>query len=203
MKKYSIIAIERQYASGGLQVGKLLSEKADVPLYDRNILEMAAEKIGADPENITHLEETQTNSLLFGIAMSASGGMGNQFPLATRLFLAEKEIIERVSCSGPCIIVGRCAVPILKNRKDCLKIFIYSDQKNRIKRAIEEYQVPETQAEAALRKNDRRRANFYNANAENKWDDKESYDICLNSGLLGIENCAELLSGMMGKRELQ
>jgi len=197
MKKYNIIAIERQYASGGLLIGKLLSEKVGVTLYDRIILEMAAKKIGVSLDNIEHLEETQTSSLSFGISMSALGGMMDQIPLASQLFFSETEIIKNISRAGPCIIVGRCAPYILNDRKDCLKVFIYSDINNRIKRAIQEYRIPESKVETTLRKNDQRRANFYNANSETKWDEKESYDICLNSGLLGIENCVDLLSEMM------
>ena len=198
MKKYSIITIERQYASGGREIGNLLSEKLGIPCYGREILEITAKRFNISPDSIESIEETTTNSILYSLAMASKIVSGVSDPMSPndRLFCAESKVISEISHKGDCIIIGRCAGRILSDRDDVLNVFIYADHESRMKRAINEYGIPEEDAESVLKKYDKRRSNFYNANSDIKWEDKSGYHICLDSGKLGVEACADMIAGL-------
>lgn len=128
MKKFHIITIEREYASGGTQVGKLTGEALGIPVYGREILEMAAREGGTTPDYIEHLEETDTNSLLYSLVAMANTARGQlpQISKTDQLNLLEGQIIGRLAQQGPCVIVGRCAGWVLRERKDVLSVFIHA-----------------------------------------------------------------------------
>lgn len=94
------------------------------------------------------------------------------------------------------MIAGRCATQILANRKNCLSVFIHANNEVRIKRAIEEYGIPANEAQSILKKTDKRRSDFYNTHAEKKWASLDTYNLCLDSGVLGIENCVEAIASL-------
>lgn len=193
--KYRVITIEREYASGGTQVGKLAGRALGIPVYGREILEMVAQEGHTTPEYIEHLEETDTNSLLYSLVAMAKTAKG-QLPEISRtdqLNLLEGRMIERLAQQGPCVIVGRCAGWVLRERDDVLNVFIHAGRQERLRRAVEEYQVPESQAAAALHRFDHRRSNFYHANTGLSRRDREGYHMVLDSGLLGVDQCAALL----------
>lgn len=195
MKGYHIITIEREYASGGSQVGKLAGEALGIPVYGREILEMAAREGGTTPEYIEHLEETDTNSLLYSLVAMAktAGGQLPQISQTDQLNLLEGQIIQKLAQQGPCVIVGRCAGWVLRERQDVLSVFIHANRQERLRRAVEEYQIPEEQAAAVLHRFDHRRSNFYHANTGLNWREREGYHMVLDSGLLGVDLCAKLL----------
>ncbi len=197
MSKINIITIERQFASGGRQIGALVAQELGYKFYNEEILQLASQKLGLQPHNVEHLEETLPNSLLYGLALAAD--FTSDVVFADRLFETESEIIRGIGDAGKSVIVGRCAGQILANRKDVLKVFIYGDEKSRIARAVEEYGIPEHEAHSTLAKTDRRRNSFYNAHTKNHWSSMETYDICLDSGSLGIEMCAEIIKTMAEK----
>ena len=165
MKRYCIITIEREYASGGSLVGKLVGQALGIPVYGREILEIAAREGGTTPEYIEHLEETNTNSLLYSL----------------------------VAQEGPCVIVGRCAGWVLREQPHVLNVFIHADRQERLRRAVEEYGIPQDQAASVLHRFDHRRSNFYHANTGRSWREREGYHMVLDSGLLGVELCSQLL----------
>lgn len=195
MKGYHIITIEREYASGGSQVGKLTGEALGIPVYGREILEMAAREGGTTPEYIEHLEETDTNSLLYSLVAMAktAGGQLPQISQTDQLNLLEGQIIQKLAQQGPCVIVGRCAGWVLRERQDVLSVFIHANRQERLRRTVEEYHIPEEQAAAVLHRFDHRRSNFYHANTGLNWREREGYHMVLDSGLLGVDLCAKLL----------
>lgn len=195
MKRFHIITIEREYASGGSQVGKLTGEALGIPVYGREILEMAAREGGTTPDYIEHLEETDTNSLLYSLVAMAKTTQGQlpQISKTDQLNLLEGKIIQRLAQEGPCVIVGRCAGWVLRERKDVLSVFIHAGRQERLHRAVEEYGVPQEQAAAVLHRFDHRRSNFYHANTGLTWREREGYHMVLDSGLLGVERCAKIL----------
>ena len=194
MNNHHIITIERQYASGGQQIGSQLAEKLGYKFYNDEILSMAAKKLNIAADYVKHLEETSTNSFLYTVARAASFTEDQE--LSDKLFYAESELINSLALTGNCVIVGRCASQILANNKSCLSVFIHANEDVRIKRAVEEYGVLENEARDVLRRNDKRRAAFYNARADKKWASMDTYDVCLNSGALGIDGCVELLASL-------
>ncbi len=195
MKRFHIITIEREYASGGSQVGKLTGEALGIPVYGREILEMAAREGGTTPDYIEHLEETDTNSLLYSLVAMAKTTQGQlpQISKTDQLNLLEGKIIQRLAQERPCVIVGRCAGWVLRERKDVLSVFIHAGRQERLHRAVEEYGVPQEQAAAVLHRFDHRRSNFYHANTGLTWREREGYHMVLDSGLLGVERCAKIL----------
>ena len=190
-----IITIERQYATGGKRIAKMVAEKLGIPYYNNHILELAGEKIGLPADYLRDVEETTSGSLLFSLAMAATVNATGVtlMSLSQQLFLAEEEIIKELVKEGPCVIVGRCAGHILRERDDCLNVFIYGEREKRIDRALNVYNVPRNEVESMVRKMDKRRANFYNTSAQKKWGERDNYHLCIDSGTLGIEKCVDLI----------
>lgn len=192
---YHIITIERRYASGGHEIGKKLAEALGYKLYDRNILLEAAQKLDIPFYKIESLEESSSGNVLLNLSKTPLGGLsGNKnLPLADQLFLEEKRIIEKAAEDGNCVIVGRASGYILREKKDALRVFIYADHDKRVQRAIEREGIQKEEAENALKKNDKRRKNFYNALTTQEWGDPKSYDLYMNAGNLGLDLCVRLL----------
>jgi cytidylate kinase len=197
--KYNIITIEREYASGGSAIGKKLSKALGIPVYGHEILELVAGRLGTDSAQIEHLEETATNSIIYSVAMMAQMATGEMNGLSkeSELYLAEAEIIKNLADKGSCIIIGHCANGILRDRKDVLNVFIHADYEARKKRAVEEYGYDGNKIEHYLKKQDRRRANFYSANSRRVWDSKTEYHLMLDSSKLGLEKCVDIIQYSM------
>ena len=192
---YNIITIERRYASGGNEIGKRLAEALGYKLYDRNILMEAAQRLDIPFFKIEGLEESSSGSVLLNLSRTPLGGpSGNKdLPLADKLFLEEKRIIEEAAEAGNCVIVGRASGHILREKENCLRVFIYADHEKRIQRAIEREGIQNVEAENALKKNDKRRRNFHNALTNQEWGDPKCYEMYMNAGNLGIDLCVRIL----------
>lgn len=192
--KKPIITIERQYGSGGSVIGKLVAEKLGINCYNRQILDMTAEKCGFDKEQIESAEETVPTSFLYSLLMTANPtrSLEDSLPLSDKVFIAESQIINEIADKEESfVLVGRCGSYILED-KGCFSVFIYAPQEARIKRAVEEYGIKESRAENYMKKTDKRRETFFNVNTGKNWLDKELYALCLNSEM-GDELCAELI----------
>lgn len=193
---YRILTLERQYASGGRAVGKAVADALGVPCYNREILEYAAERSGQTPEHLERLEETANTGLISSLQAAyarLARGERAALPPEGALLLAEAEVIRELANEGPCVLIGRSAGCILRDRTDVLRAFLYADEEARIRRAVDEYGHDENEAPTVLRYFDRRRANFYNANYSLKWEDKAGYHLCLDTGRLGVAACAKVL----------
>ena len=193
MKK-PIITIERTYGSGGSEIGRIVAEKLGVNCYNRQILEMTADRCGFDKEQIESAEETVPTSFLYSLLMTAnpSRSMEDNLPLSDKVFIMESKIInELADKEDSFVLVGRCGSYILEE-KGCFSVFIYAPQEYRIKRAIEKYGIKENKAESFMKKTDKRRETFFNVNTGKNWLDKDIYCLCLNSEL-GDELCADLI----------
>ena len=201
MKKYSIIAIEREYASGGREIGERVAKALGFPSYGREILEMAAKRSGRSTSYFEHLEETATGSLLY--SMSAMGQAArfqeSGIPTADTLAVLESQIIEELARVGNCIIIGRCASWVLREREDVLTVFVHAPWEARVERAVSRYGVPAAEAESVLKKFDKRRAGYYRANAGRAWDDKAGYHLMLDSGKLGVDACVKIILDAAGR----
>ena len=199
MKRYCIITIEREYASGGSLVGKLVGQALGIPVYGREILEIAAREGGTTPEYIEHLEETNTNSLLYSLVAMAKTVQGQlpQISKTDQLNLLEARIIQRLAQEGPCVIVGRCAGWVLRERGDVLNVFIHASREERLRRAREEYGIPGDHAASTLHRFDHRRSHFYHVNTGGSWRERDGYHLVLDSGLLGAEFCAKILEDVV------
>ena len=201
-----VITIGRQFGSGGRQIGKLLSEKLGIPYYDKEILAVAAKESGICEEILEHHDEKPTRSFLFSLVTGAQmhGGLATGYmdmPLNHKVFLAQFDAIRRVASEGPCVIVGRCADYVLRDRKDTVRLFVKSDLESRKARAVALHNVEADKAEDYVRKMDKQRASYYNFYATSSWGDVDNYDLCLDTGKLGIEGSVEMILQYLALRE--
>lgn len=195
MSENKIITIERQYASGGLAIGKNLSEKLNIPIYSREILEIAAERCAIPKEYLESTQENVSQSFLYRLSLAAQSGsidVDNTASKANLLYSEINNVVTEISKRGSCIIVGQCADYILRD-KPTFRVFIHAMMEDRVKRAIENYDISKEYADYIIRKNDKRRESFYNANTIRIWGVKENYHICLNSSLFSLESCSDII----------
>lgn len=200
-----VITIGRQFGSGGRQIGKLLSEKLGIPYYDKEILAEAAKDSGICEEILEHHDEKPTKSLLFSLVTGAQmhGNLGGymDMPLNHKIFLAQFDAIRRVASEGGCIIVGRCADYVLRDKPNAVKLFVKADMRQRMERAVAVHGVEIAKAEDYVRKMDKQRASYYNYYSTTTWGDVNNYDLCLDTGKLGIEGSVELIMDYVALRE--
>lgn len=194
----SIVTISRQFASGGREIGSKLSEKLKVPFYDHEIITRAAKESGFAEAVFHNAENKASNSLLYSIAMGMSSYGSSDFgfsqlSLDDRIYLAQSDVIKKVAKEGACVIVGRCADYILKDYKNVINIFICADMEFRIKRAIEKENMKSNKIEEAIIKYDKKRANYYNYHASEKWGKAENYHLSLLSSSIGIDRCVDVI----------
>lgn len=191
MAKIKVVTIGRLYCSGGSEIGRLTAKKLGVPCYDREIVEMAAKRSGIPMEAINRFEESILSTLKTPISFFSKESRD----ITERIFAAETQVVMELAEKGPCVIVGRCADFILKNKVRTLNVFIYSSKEKRMAKAMGPgYEIPADEVEARLRKYDRKRRDYYNINTTKKWGERESYDLMLDSGKLGYELCAETIA---------
>jgi len=201
-----VITIGRQFGSGGRQVGKLLAEKLGIPYYDKELLAVAAKDSGICQEMFEHHDEKPTRSLLFSLVTGMqmhtdASAMYMDMPLNHKIFLAQFDAIRTVAAKGPCVIVGRCADYVLRDKPNAVSFFIKAGMEQRMNRAVDLYNVDPQKAEETVRKADKQRASYYNYYATANWGDVNNYDLCVDTGELGIEGTVELLCTYLALRE--
>lgn len=194
-----VITIGRELGSGGRTVGKEVARILQIPYYDRELIDEAAKESGLSSDFIENNEQEITSSFLYNLAMGNSYtygmlGLGgtNSMPLTMQVFLAQQKVIQKFATS-PCVIVGRCADFILRERQDILKVFIYASMEDRIKRAVEEYGYSQKKALDVITKSDKGRARHYATFTEWDWSDRRNYDIMLNAAALGMDTAAQII----------
>ena len=195
----TIITIGRQHGSAGHEIGKAIAKQLSIPFYDRELLERASKESGICEELMENHDEKPTQSFLYSLAMGVfsyghhHGNMIYDMPLNQRIFLAQVDAIRKIAAEGPCVIIGRCADYALSDNKNCLSVFIRADLDTRIRRVSELYKLSPDKAKERIQKIDKGRNSYYNFFSSRKWGDLENYDLCLNSGVLGINGTVEVI----------
>ncbi|MFZ2537489.1 MAG: cytidylate kinase-like family protein [Oscillospiraceae bacterium] len=193
MKKDTIITISRQYGSGGREIAKKLAEALSVPFYDNEIIQKAAQKSGYSKEIFEQADLKPTGSFLYTMSMFSSNAIGFDLPLSDKVFLVQSNIIKEVATQGCCVIVGRCADYVLKENQNTVNIYIHSSLDMRIERATTLYNLPTDKAKDIIIRNDKRRATYYNYYTNLKWGNANNYDLCINSGTIGIDKAVDAI----------
>lgn len=200
MKK-RIVTISRQCGSGGRYIGEQLAKELGVPCYDEKLMDMVAKESGFALDFVEEKGERITGSLLFNIASSLTYASnvfsGNGMSLQDEIYFIQNRIIKELAEKEPCIIVGRCADYVLREREDCLNVFIHADEKSKLERAVKYYDMPEKDAPMILKKKDKARYNHYKYYTDLDWGMASNYDLCLNSGLLGIDGCVKVIKNIL------
>ena len=194
-----IYTIGRELGSGGYTVAKLLAERLGIRLYDKELLAQAAKDSGFCEEIFENHDERPTNSFLYSLVMDTYTG-GNysaapflDMPLNHKVFLAQFETIKKIAEKESCVIVGRCADYALSDNPDCINVFIHADLDVRIKNVSKNLNITENKARDIINKTDKQRASYYNYYTSKKWGDSKSYNLSLDAGKLGTDNCVEMI----------
>lgn len=191
MKQF-IISIGRQLGSGGSDIGKLVADKMGVKLYDKNILEAIAAEKQSDPEELRKFDEKPSNPLF--------SRRVREYSNSTEDILAEMqfEYLKRIADSGESfVLVGRCGDSIFKDKPGLATIFVHADDDFRVERVMKYFDIGSGEAKLKMAKVDRQRKAYHNNYADTDWGEMESYDLCIDSSVLGIEGTADFIESFV------
>lgn len=181
----SVITISRQNGSGGWEIGRKVAEQLGIPFYDYALIERAAQTSTIDKQFFEHEELSGSDGLLRHL----SDGVQQDLSVDDKVFLHQSQLIRQLADEGPCVIVGRCADNALEDRENVIKAFIYADMDSRIRRIAQAGQDDAEQAVDHIQKTDKKREQYYRFYSGQQFGDAKNYDLCLNSGVIGIERC--------------
>ena len=201
MKNY-VITIARENGSNGRAIGEALAGRLGIPFYNRDILRMAADDSGINEQLFANAEKSFRSSLLFRVAKDAYNGEvippdSDNFVSNENLFRYQAKVMLGLAQNESCVMIGRCADYALKDRDDVINLFITAPLENRIKRVAARNGISENEAKDRIKKTDKSRASYYNYYSAKDWGDAKSYDLCIDSSLLGIDGTVELLKDLI------
>ena len=194
--KFNYIVIEREYASGGTEIGKRIADILDIPCYGKEIPEITSQRTDISVDRILELEENATGSLLYSLSRMTSfmSGSNREINAFESVILEEMDTIRKLSGNGPAVFVGRSAAKALSDKEGVLKVFIHASNDFREHRGMKVYKVCRSEIKETIKKYDKRRASFYKENFGSDWKNYADYDLVLDSSVLGIEKCAAAIA---------
>ena len=194
MERKFVITIGRQLGAGGRALAEELGRRLGVPVYNRELISEAARQSGLKSELFEKADEDENHLKPLGTGIWSFGSMINSGYINNdTLFAIQSETIERLAEEGSCIIVGRCADYVLRNHEGVLSVFVTAPLEDRVERLCASCEKCEKECRQMVEQTERRRASYYNYYTFKTWGAAESYDLCLNSSLLGIEGCADVV----------
>ena len=199
-----VITIGRQLGSGGRIIGEKLAAQLGISFYDKELIQIAAQESGLGKEYFEQADENKGHSL-FGGLFGLRGAIAEE-PFSTyylnneTLFKIQSDVIRKLAEKGSCLFVGRCADYVLADNPRCLNIFIYADMMDRIKRIAELQKIKAEKARDYVEKSDKKRAGYYNYFSNKVWGAAETYHLCINSSVLGINETVSLIQQFAIKR---
>ena len=201
-----VITVGRQYGSGGREIGTKLAERFGITYYDDLLLKKAAEESGLCEELFRSFDE-RPKSFLYSIALDphslSMSHINSKGSIEQQVYLATYDTIKKLADESSCVLIGRCADYALKDRTDVVNLFITAPLENRVQRVAERNAISPDEAKERIRKTDKSRAAYYNFYSAKEWGDAKSYDLCVDSSLLGIDGTVELLSELLRIKGLE
>lgn len=200
----NVITISREFGSGGRTIARKVAEKLGYKFYDKALVERIAEESGYSPDFIETRGEdaTSTSSFLFNLARSGAGGAIDGGPgISDRLYVIQSNIIKKIADEGPCVIVGRCSDYILKDREDAMHVFVRAEKSFKADRIVRLYGESDVAPYKRLDGKDKKRKVYYNNYTGRTWGYCSNYDLCLNSGKLGIDTCADIIVNLVNSNK--
>lgn len=185
-----IITISREFGSGGRTIGKKLGEKLGIPCYDAELIRKIAEESGYAEDFIVEKSESTSGGWISNLFTDRSIGQSTE----DSIWLIQSKVILELAEKGSCVIVGRCADFVLHDKADCLNVFIHASFEKRAERIVKEYGETDETPEQRLKEKDKRRAAYHRFYTDMKWGDAKNYHICLDSGVIGIDKCVDLIA---------
>lgn len=186
--KNRIITISREFGSGGRTIGRKVAQMLGIPCYDSELIIKAAEESGFDAAYVKETGENASGGFLSFLSSRAFGPNNEDY-----IWKVQCAVICDIAQKGPCVIVGRCADYVLRDKADCLKVFIHADMAFRADRIVRVYGEREQSPEQRIKDKDKRRAAYHRFYTNMKWGRSQNYDITLNSGTLGTDRCADII----------
>ncbi len=195
----TVITIGRQFGSAGKEIGEKVAANFGIKYYNKELLSRAAKESGFCQEMLENHDERPTSSFLYNLVMDtySFGYNASHFvdmPISHKVFLAQFDTIKKIAQEGACVIVGRCADYALSEMKNCVHIFIYADEETKIKRVMKQYDLDAAKAKDMCIKKDKQRQSYYNYYSSKKWGRADSYDLCINSSVLGVDGSVKLIT---------
>ncbi len=193
-----IIAIDRQYGSGGKEIGTMLAKELGIPIYDQEIPELASKKSGIRKDYFEKVDEKPTDSFLYALAMNtfSMNGTVNPFDHALssdRLFNIQAETVQDLANKSSCVIIGRCGGYILRNEPKLVSVYVCGQMEKRVERICRLYKLSEKEAQKKIMSIDKKRDSYYGYYAGKDWRACVSYNLSLDSGVLGTEKTKEMI----------
>lgn len=190
-----VITISREFGSGGRTIAREVADRLGYNFYDKALVERIAAESGYSKDFVERRGEdaTSTSSFLFNLSRSGSGGYDGISGTSDKLYVISHNIIKKLPEEGPCVIVGRCSDYILKDYENSLHVFIYADMKFKAERIVKLYGEMDDAPEKRLDEKDKKRKVYYKNFTGRIWGMSENYDVCLNSGKLGIDSCVDII----------
>ena len=191
----TIITISREFGSGGRTLGHMVAEKLGIPFYDKELVDQIALESGFAPKYVEEHGEHSPSGSLFSYAFAPQGipGVMNGLSTADFLWNVQCNVILQIAEKGPCVIVGRNADYILKDHPEALHVYVFADTPYRAERIVRLYGESEKTPEQRLAEKDKRRRVNYHHYTGRTWGQAQNYDICLDTGVLGLEQCADIV----------
>ena len=186
-----IITISREFGSGGRFIGEEVAKKLGIAYYDKNIISQIAEKSGLSPDYIQESAELSPKKGLFAYALAGRDITGRS--VEDMVYETQRKVILELARKEPCVIIGRHADYILKDRDDAPNVFIHGDMLEKIQRISQLYRVTEQEAVKMMADTDKRRMTNYNFYTDQKWGKASNYTLCLNSSQLGYDRCEAMI----------
>ncbi len=187
-----VITIGRQFGCGAHEIGTRLAQSLDIPYYDKEIMKRASKDSGFDEKLFHFYDERPTRSFLYNASVDGMISMGSSISLEDQIMQYQFDTIRNVAKEGSCIIVGRCAEYVLKDRANLISVFLHADDEYRLNRIIE-YGYSEKEAIKEIKAMDKKRAKFHNFYSDDKWGDAATYDLSIDVSSLGIDKTVELI----------
>ena len=202
----TVITIGRQFGSGGREIGEKIAAHFGIKCYDKELLSLAAKESGICQEMIEVHDERPTNSFLYNLVMDTysfgyNASSFSDMPISHKVFLAQFDAIKKIADEGPCVIVGRCADYALSDYDNCLRVFVHAKDEAKTKRIMEKYDLSSQKAKEMMVKKDKQRQSYYNYYSSNKWGRSDTYDLSIDSSVLGIDGTVDLLIQYIEKFE--
>lgn len=198
MANNKVITIGREFGSGGREIGERVAKLLDIPCFDRQLVEMASEKMGVDSFHLEQVDEKALSRFLesYWVPKRPNSVAGYGMALNDGMFIVQSAIIKSLVKDRPCVIVGRCADYVLRGHPACLNIFICASMEDRVKRIMERYELGERSAKEAIREMDKSRRQYYEKYTDRKWGDRSAHQVIFNVSLLGMENTVNAIRAM-------
>ena len=204
MKNVKIITIGREYSSGGADIGHLIADHFGIPCYNKTIIDKSAEELKFDKELVEKYDE-RPHSIWRGVAGYQygyswyAGDPSLMQPINESIAKAQFAAIRRLAEEGPCVLVGRCADYVLRERDDVFNVFIRADLEKRIERCMRRHDIGEGEAKKLIKQTDKVRSAYYESHTDREWGSPGSFDLVVDSGRLGVDTAAQVIIAAVEK----